>query len=219
MNKGLARNLLIVLLLTLTAFSAFKYVASLKEKHDLRQDLNAVQQEVAILSEEKQNLLQDLEKEKEANNKLASDNQELKQYLIASREKISKLFEEVKETQDAIEQLSFQISLAKAENKALFEETGEEERGLIEEPREERIEVCERVEAPRILKEEVGLPVRRMEQEMGEVIAKGVQKMMENFIVNIIPIGILGKRCYRYQIKGQHYPRPSIAAEIQSAGL
>ena len=123
MNKGLARNLLIVLLLTLTAFSAFKYVASLKEKHDLRQDLNAVQQEVAILSEEKQNLLQDLEKEKEANDKLASDNQELKKYLIASREKISKLFEEVKETQDAIEQLSFQISLAKAENKALLEET------------------------------------------------------------------------------------------------
>ena len=171
MNKGLARNLLIVLLLTLTAFSAFKYVASLKEKHDLRQDLNAVQQEVAILSEEKQNLLQDLEKEKEANNKLASDNQELKQYLIASREKISKLFEEVKETQDAIEQLSFQISLAKAENKALFEETENIKSNLIQ-VSQENADLKARLGSVQELKKairELKIQKRKMTQEIRQI--------------------------------------------------
>ena len=67
MNKGLLRNILIVLLSTITAFSVFKYLVSLKEKHDLLNSMKQVQQEVAVLSQEKQNLLQDLEKEKQAN--------------------------------------------------------------------------------------------------------------------------------------------------------
>jgi chromosome segregation ATPase len=123
MNKGLLRNILIVLLLTITIFSVFKYLASLKEKYDLLNNISAMQQESAILSKEKQNLLQDLEKEKEAKQKLSLNNSELKEYLKATKDKIARLFKEAKETQDTIEDLNSQISLAKAENKALLEET------------------------------------------------------------------------------------------------
>jgi chromosome segregation ATPase len=124
-NKGLLRSTLIVLSLTIAAFSVFKYLASLKEKYDLLNSLNQAQEEAAILSKEKQNLLQDLEKEKELQRKMSQDNAELKEYLLASKDRITKLFKEVKETQDTIEQLSAQITLAKAENKALIEEAQE----------------------------------------------------------------------------------------------
>jgi len=71
--------------------------------------------------------------------------------------------------------------------RAVLGEAREKEIGVIEEPKEERIEMFEKAEAPKALKEEIRLPLRRVEQQMGEVIAKGVQEMMENFVTKIIP--------------------------------
>ena len=112
-----------MLLSTITLFSIFKYIASLKQNSDLSRELNRIQQEFSALSHEKQNLLQDLEKEKEKQQKLSQDNSELKDYLRASKERLTRLFREAKETQDSIEDLNTQVSLAKAESKALLEET------------------------------------------------------------------------------------------------
>jgi len=80
---------------------------------------------------------------------------------------------------DELEELGFP--------KAVFEEAREKEMGVIEELKEERIEVFEKGEAPRFPEEKIVLPLRGVEQQMGEVISKGVQEMMENFITKIVP--------------------------------
>jgi CheY-like chemotaxis protein len=80
---------------------------------------------------------------------------------------------------DELEELGFP--------RAVLEEVREQEIRVIEEPKEKKIEILERVDTPRPLKEEISLPLRRVEEQMGEVIAKGVQEMMENFVTNIIP--------------------------------
>ncbi|MCX5702902.1 MAG: hypothetical protein NT066_00150 [Candidatus Omnitrophica bacterium] len=119
MNKGLLKNILIVLLLTIAIFSVFKYIWLLKEKYDLLVILNQVKAQVATLEEEKQNLLQSLEKEKESRQKLSQENLGLKENLKAGKRKLTKLFRE----QEALEELNYKFSLLKAENVALTEKT------------------------------------------------------------------------------------------------
>ncbi len=80
---------------------------------------------------------------------------------------------------DELEELGFP--------KAIFEEPGEKESGIIEERKEERIEILQKGEALELPEEEIRLPLGKMEQQMGELIAKGVQEMMENFVTKIIP--------------------------------
>ena len=80
---------------------------------------------------------------------------------------------------DELEELGFP--------KAAPEEAMEKVIEVVEEPKEEGIEILEKAELPRPLKEEISLPLKRVEQQMGEVIAKGVQEMMENFVTRIIP--------------------------------
>lgn len=106
---------LVIFLLAITAFSVFKYAVSLKEKYDLLNTINQIKTQVTTLENEKQNLLQLKEQ-------LVQENSGLKDNLRASEEKIAKQAADFTLVQNALENLSSQISLAKAENGALREE-------------------------------------------------------------------------------------------------
>lgn len=121
MNKGLIKNILIVLLLTITIFCILKYVWVLKEKYDLLTILNQAKAQVAALEDQKQNLLQALEKEKELQQELDRENSKLKENLQASKRRLARLFRDIAATENALEQLNYKYSLLKAENTALIE--------------------------------------------------------------------------------------------------
>lgn len=106
---------LVIFLLAITAFSVFKYAVSLKEKYDLLNTINQIKTQVTTLENEKQNLLQLKEQ-------LVQENSGLKDNLRASEEKIAKQAADFTLVQNALENLSSQISLVKAENDALREE-------------------------------------------------------------------------------------------------
>ncbi len=122
MNKGLLKNILMVILVIITIFSLFKYIDSLREKYDLLNALNQTKGQLVILEKEKQNLLQDLEKEKQLQEKLAQENLGLKDYLKASKKRLTRLFTDVGEAEKTIEQLNDQFSLLVVENAALREQ-------------------------------------------------------------------------------------------------
>jgi regulator of replication initiation timing len=121
MNKGLLKNILIVLLLSIVIFCIFKYIRLLKEKEDLLIVLNQTEAWVSTLEDQKQNLLQTLEKDKELQQKLNEKNSGLKKNLKASLRRLTKLFRNIAETQNALEQLNSKYSLLKAKNTALIE--------------------------------------------------------------------------------------------------
>jgi len=121
MNKKLLNNTLIALLLSITIFSVFKYVSSVKERYDLLNSLNQTKELAAVLANEKQGLLQDLEKEKELQKQLNQENSALKDNLRLSEEKIAKLDTDFTQAQKDIEQLASRFSILKAENKALID--------------------------------------------------------------------------------------------------
>lgn len=122
MNKGLLKNILIVILVTITTFSVFKYFSSLREKYDLLNTLNQTKEQLATLEKQRQNLLQDLEKEKQFQQKLAQENSGLKDYLKASKKRLTKLFADFGEAEKTIEQLGAKFSVLEAENTALREQ-------------------------------------------------------------------------------------------------
>lgn len=122
MNRIVNKNIIIILLLTITLFSIFKYISYLKEKYNLLDSLKQTKEQVALLEQEKQNLLVALEKEKELEKQLAQEKSELKDNLKASRIRLSKLFRQARETQKAIDQLNSNFALLKAENTALLEQ-------------------------------------------------------------------------------------------------
>jgi chromosome segregation ATPase len=122
MNKPLFKNLLIVLMATITAFSVFRYGASLKEKYDLYQVLDQVKEELVVIEEEKQNLLQDLEKGKELQQQLTQENLGLKDNIKATRRRLTRLFMEQREKEQVYQDLSYRFSISQAENVALGEE-------------------------------------------------------------------------------------------------
>jgi chromosome segregation ATPase len=122
MNKPLLKNVLIVVLLTITAFSVFKYTLSLKEKYDLFIALNQAREELTVLEQEKQNLLVDLEKQKGLQEMLSEENSEFKDNLKATRRRLTKLFREIREKQNAMDELNYRFSILQAEKVALTEE-------------------------------------------------------------------------------------------------
>jgi len=121
MNKARLKNILIALLVTLTLFSVFKYIYSIKEKYELLNILNQTKEQAAALENEKQNLLQELEKEKELQQKLSQENSAFKDSIRLSEEKLAQLDADFVQAQKTIEQLNSNFSLLKAENIALIE--------------------------------------------------------------------------------------------------
>lgn len=122
MNKSMFKNVLIVLLLTITIYSVFQYISGLKENYDLLIALNQVKERASMLEQEKQNLLLDLEKAQELKEKISQDNATLKDYLKASKDRLSKIFADYAQVQKRAEDLNAQFSLLKAEHKALTED-------------------------------------------------------------------------------------------------
>lgn len=124
MNKGLIKNVLIVLLLTIAVFSIVKYAVSLKERHDLELALNQARVQMATqitaLEEEKQNLLQEIQKEKNSQQEIKLQNSKIKVHLRASENRLHKLFRDYRSKDTAIEQLRIRFSSMEAENQALL---------------------------------------------------------------------------------------------------
>lgn len=120
MNKGQAKNIVIILLLTISLFSVYKFISSLREKYELMNSLNLAKQQVTVLEDEKQNLLREIEKDKKLRQKLTQQNLELKDYLKAGKARMEKLFKVYEGTQETIEQLNSKFSLLKAENTAII---------------------------------------------------------------------------------------------------
>jgi len=108
MNKRTFKNILVILLLSITVFSTIKYLGELKLRHKLQDSLLKAQDEIAVLTQEKQNLLQELGKKKK-----------LKDYLRASINKIERLFHDNAMTQAALEDTNSKFAILKAENKQL----------------------------------------------------------------------------------------------------
>jgi len=121
MNKTRLKNILLVFLLSVTIFSVFKYILSLKEKYDLSALLNQAKEQAAALENEKQNLLQEIDKEKALQEKLTQENTALKDNLKTDEEKLANLGADFTVAQKTIEQLNSNFSLLKAENIALIE--------------------------------------------------------------------------------------------------
>lgn len=121
-NKGQIKNIVIILLLTITVFSVYKFISSLREKYELLNSLNLTKQQVAALEEEKQNLLQEIEKDKLLQQKLTQQNLGLKEYLIAGKVRLAKLFKAYGGAQKAIGRINSKFSLLKVENTALLDE-------------------------------------------------------------------------------------------------
>ncbi|MCX5699530.1 MAG: hypothetical protein NTX01_07515 [Candidatus Omnitrophica bacterium] len=121
MNKDAVKNLALILLLGVAAFSMVRYVSELKARFRLQDNLTQAQGEVAVLAQEKQNLLQELGKEKKLNERLAAKNVNLKVYLKASKDRMTRLFRDNSKTQNEFEEISAKFAILKAENRALID--------------------------------------------------------------------------------------------------
>lgn len=133
MTKEMLKNILVVLLLTLTGFSIFKYAASIKEKEKLLSTLTQVSQRVTILENEKESITEELKKEKEFQLKLTAEIIELKVSLKTSEDKASRLFWELKEAKRIKEESDSQFLLLRDKYTALTEDkerTLQENEGL-----------------------------------------------------------------------------------------
>jgi len=107
--------ILIFLLVGITIFSVFKYLAALKERYDLLENLNQVKGQVVTLE-------QAIQKEKELEKALTQENLTLEDELKANTDKLVRLDADLQNSQKTIEQLTAQIALSKAESAALREE-------------------------------------------------------------------------------------------------
>ena len=121
MNKEVAKNLVLILLLGITIFSMVRYASELKAKFRLQDTLTQAQGEVASLPQEKQNLLQELGKEKELNEQLAAKNVNFKAHLKASKVRMNRSFRDNFKIQNEFEDISAKFAILKAENRALID--------------------------------------------------------------------------------------------------
>lgn len=121
MNKDAIKNLALILLLGVAAFSMVRYVSELKARFRLQDSLAQAQGEVVVLTQEKQNLLQELGKEKKLNQQLAAKNVNLMNYLKASKDRIMRLFRDNSKTQNELEEINAKFAVLRAENRALID--------------------------------------------------------------------------------------------------
>ncbi|MDD5130895.1 MAG: hypothetical protein PHS66_07625 [Candidatus Omnitrophica bacterium] len=121
MNKNALKNIALILLLSITAFSMVRYVSELKARYRLQDSLSVAEEELAILAQERQKLLQELEKEKALQEQILQKNANLKLYIKASTNKIMNLFQSNSRTKSNLEDINTKFSILKAENKALID--------------------------------------------------------------------------------------------------
>ncbi|MDI6758309.1 MAG: hypothetical protein QMD94_01345 [Candidatus Omnitrophota bacterium] len=196
MNKGF-KNILIVFLLSIAAFSIFKFISIQKEKYELISELDRAKHGIAVLEKEKQNILQEIEKEKDINRKIEQKNTELKKYLKADKTKIISLFIDLKETNQAVEGLSSKISLLKLENETLQQEKerfSQEIEGFkvkLNSINELKKAIKELKKQARKTRLEIKNPVKinkAIEGNRGYLIKNGEQAHSTNLRVEVIPV-------------------------------
>ncbi|KPK97450.1 MAG: hypothetical protein AMJ95_09015 [Omnitrophica WOR_2 bacterium SM23_72] len=207
MNKSQFKNVLIGLLVIITAFSAFMYGTSLKEKYDTFIVMNQLKEQLDILEQEKQNLLADLEKGKQLEALLTQENAALKDNIKATRRRLTKLFVEKREKEKVYEELSYRFALLQAENANLIEEKNElSERVSQSESENQALKV--KLSSIQELKK----AIRELKQRMrpARLIARR-PKTIDNFIDGNRGYLIKdGKSTYHGKIRVEVRPAPSV---------
>ncbi len=111
--------LVIALLAGISIFTAYKYIATLREKYTLIKEINQIKKQVVDLENEKQNLLQTIEQEKAWQEKLKQENAGLKDGLRINQDRIIKLQDDLTAAKKTLEQLNAQVAAIQAEYAAL----------------------------------------------------------------------------------------------------
>ena len=114
-----AKTVIIAFLLGVTVFCVYKYIVSVKENYDLSGNIRRLNTDIKALEDEKNGLVKDLNREREINKALGQENSWSKDNLNQTQVKLSRLEADYQSSQKAIEELSSQTSLVKAENTAL----------------------------------------------------------------------------------------------------
>jgi chromosome segregation ATPase len=172
MNKSQVKNILIVFLLSITAFSIFKFTSSLKEQFNLSNRLNKAKDEILVLEKERQDLLQEIEKERDTSCQLRERNSKLKDYLKANKRMISDLFADLKERTQTIEELNSKSCLLKLEVEALQQKKEQ----LSQENESFKAKLSSVTELKKAIKE-IKMQARKMHIEMKKQAA--VDKIIE----------------------------------------
>lgn len=118
MKITLTKNLkviLIVFLASITIFSVIEYLLVLNEKFILTYNLNQAKSQITALEET-------VKKEKELQTALSQDNLKLKDELRVNTDKFTQMDLDLHNSRAAIEDLTSQVALSKAENTSLRQE-------------------------------------------------------------------------------------------------
>ena len=187
MGKDKLKNIVIILLIGITAFSMVRYMSELRERYRLQENLTQAQGRIVVLAQEKQNLLQEIEKEKGLKEQLALKNTNLKDYLRASKNKITRLFQDNAETQGNLEELKAKLSVLKAENKALIDGR----KHLYAENEEFKLKLSSIVELKKAIRElkakKHNDPIIETEGNRGFLIKDGQSTAVERVKIEVIP--------------------------------
>lgn len=183
----MVKNIVLILLIGITAFSMVRYMSELRGRYRLKEGLIQAQGQIAVLVQEKQNLLQDMEKEKELKEQLAQNNANLKNYLRASKNKITRLFEDNARTQGSLEEQSAKFSILKAENKALIDGR----KRIYAENEQFKLKLSSIVELRKAIRElkirKHNGPVIETEGNRGFLIKDGQSTAVERVRIEVIP--------------------------------
>ncbi len=187
MNKGVMKNILIILLLSITAFSMIKYLSELRARYRLQGSLVKAQDEITVLAQEKQNLLQELGKEKSLKEQLLLRNAGLKDYLKASRSKIIRLFQDRAKLQVSFEDASAKFSILKAENRVLIDKR----RCIFMENEQFKAKLSSIVELKKAIRElktkKRKIPEPKNEGNRGFLIKDGQLNIPEKIKIEVVP--------------------------------
>lgn len=108
-------SLIMAFLLGISVWTFFEFISLLKEKLDLSEVLEKVEQHNVVLTQNNENLSQDLDNEKQVNVQLNSD-------FKVSQDKLAEASANLLKAQKLVEDLNNQLSVSKAENQVLRSE-------------------------------------------------------------------------------------------------
>ena len=186
MVKGFIKNLVIILLLSITVFSIIRYWSELKTRYKLQDSLTQAQAKIAALAQAKQNLLQELGKEKELTGQLVLKNADLKSYLRASNNRITRSFQDNARIQKKLEDTSAMFSILKAENLTLIDNRKQ----VYKENEEFKLKLGSVIELKKAIKElkarKRRAPVLGTEGNQGFLFKDG-QSTTEKIKIEVIP--------------------------------
>jgi hypothetical protein len=187
MTKDAIKDLALILLLSVAAFSMFRYVSELKARFRLQDNLAQAQVEMAVLTQEKRNLLQELEKEKELNAQLSARNVKLRAYLGASKDRMTRLFQDNSKNRVEFEETSAKFAVLKAENRALIDN---HKRGYLENE-QLKLKLSSVVELKKAIRELRSKKFKNSDSGIGGnqgFLIKGGRSTFEKIKIEVVPV-------------------------------